>query len=162
MARQSGRAVAMAAAGALTGASGLRGEPTARQRRRAGWYRRLRAVSDGLEAVRVFGPLPGRLREALRQRYGSRDYKALDEEMRKTFVKLVNFGVDDVLPQVKAPTLLIWGDADEETPLWMGRHMEARIPDAGLVVLPGSHYVYLEQKDRFLTIVQHFFLGGRE
>jgi len=29
-------------------------------------------------------------------------------------------------------------------------------------VLPGSHYVYLEQKDRFLTIVQHFFLGGRE
>ncbi|MCL1796537.1 MAG: alpha/beta hydrolase [Clostridia bacterium] len=146
----------------LTGASGLRAEPTKRQKRRAARYKRLRGVSDALESARVFGSWPERFREALRMRYGSKDYRVLDAEMRRTFVKLVNFNVDEILPDVKASTLLIWGDADEETPLWMGRRMEARIPDAGLVVLPGSHYVYLEQKNRFLTIAQHFLLGGHE
>ena len=55
--------------------------------------------------------------------------------MRKTFVKIISLDLTDELPRVKAPTLLYWGAEDTETPLWMGKMMEEKIPDAG-VVLP--------------------------
>lgn len=55
--------------------------------------------------------------------------------MRKTFVKVVNMDLSDLYGRIKQPTLLLWGDRDEATPLWMARQMEKSIPDAGLVVL---------------------------
>ena len=81
--------------------------------------------------------------------------------MRKTFVRLVNTDLTDDLPRIRASTLLVWGDRDTETPLWMGQTMEKGIPDAGLVVLEGgTHFAYLEQPDRFCRIVKQFLLGG--
>lgn len=147
----------------LTGASGLHAVPTEAQKRRTAAYKHLRALSQWLEAVKIFGPLPEKLRAYLSKKYGSSDYNALDDEMRKTFVKLVNFDVADDLPRVMAPTLLIWGSEDTETPLWMGQKMESDIPDAGLVVLTGgSHFAYLEKLGDFLRITEHFLLGGPE
>ena len=93
----------------------------------------------------------------LRQKYGSRDYNALDEEMRKTFVKVINQDLSALYPQITQSTLLIWGDADQETPIWMAEEMEKMIPDAGLVILEGgSHFAYLEQIQRFNSIVSFF------
>ena len=44
-----------------------------------------------------------------------------------------------------------------ETPLWMGREMEKMIPDSALIILEGgTHFAYLEQVDRFCTIVSEF------
>lgn len=145
----------------LTGAAGLKAELTEAQKKRSATYSRLRDMADALDRIKILGPLPERIREALRQKYGSADYKALDAEMRKTFVKLVQTNLIDELPKVQASTLLIWGDADTETPLWMGQKMEELIPDAGLVVLRGgSHFAYLEKQADFLRITEHFLLGG--
>lgn len=78
--------------------------------------------------------------------------------MRETFVKVVN---QDLLPhaaRVQAPTLLFWGDQDEDTPLWMGQTLEKTMPDAGLIVLEGAgHYSYLERLGEFVRVVDHFF-----
>jgi len=148
---------------ALAGAAGLRAEPSKAMKRRAGAYRRLRGVSEAFDRLKIFGPLPEKMREALRKQYGSRDYNALDAEMRKTFVKVVNFDVEPYLPKVQAPTLLLWGSEDAETPLWMGRRMESLIPDAGLVVLEGgSHYAYLEKLPEFLRVVECFLGMGED
>ncbi len=145
----------------LAGAAGLRAEPTEAQKKRGEAYRRLRGLSDLLDRAKIFGALPEKMRDALRKKYGSRDYNALDEEMRKTFVKLVNLDLTDRLCKVQAPTLLVWGDQDTETPLWMGQKMEKLIPDAGLVILKGgTHYAYLEKTADFLRIVEHFLFGG--
>ncbi|MDL2318952.1 alpha/beta hydrolase [Eubacteriales bacterium OttesenSCG-928-A19] len=145
----------------VTGAAGLRAEPTPEQQRRSARYKRLRAINDMMDRMRVFGPLPSRTREALIQRYGSPDYRALDAEMRQTFVKVVNFDITPHLSSIQAPTLLLWGSADTETPLWMGQRMESLIPDAGLVVLDeGGHYAYLEKSSDFLRITEHFLFGG--
>ena len=77
--------------------------------------------------------------------------------MKKTFVKVINLDLTDLYERFRSSTLLIWGDADSETPLWMGREMEKRIPDAGLVILEGgTHFAYLEQLQRFNTIVRQF------
>ena len=89
-----------------------------------------------------------------------RDYAALSPEMRKTFVKVVGYDQSALLSHIKNPTLLIWGDRDTETPLWMGQQMEKEIADSGLVVLEGgTHFAYLEQAARFQTIVRQFLLN---
>ena len=41
---------------------------------------------------------------------------------------------------IKAPTLLIWGDADPVSPVAVGRHLEARLPDARLEVVAGGDH----------------------
>ena len=65
-------------------------------------------------------------------------------------------------PRIKASTLLYWGEQDTETPLWMAKVMEEKIPDAGLVVEENAgHFAFLEQNARFLRIVSSFLLEGR-
>jgi pimeloyl-ACP methyl ester carboxylesterase len=98
------------------------------------------------------------LRTWYSNRYGSADYKAATGVMRETFVRVVN---EDLLPyaaRVQVPTLLLWGDHDEDTPLWQGQLLEKTIPDAGLVVFEGAgHYSYLDRLNETVLIVDHFF-----
>jgi pimeloyl-ACP methyl ester carboxylesterase len=95
----------------------------------------------------------------VRRRGGSADYRQLDGVMRGTFVRVVNQDLRPHLKHIRVPVLLIWGENDQDTPLAFGRIMEKEIPDAGLVVLQGGHFVYLEQIDAFTRITSHF-LGG--
>ncbi len=138
----------------LTGSHGIVQKKTRMQKLRSALYKALRAV---------IGILPGgrALRAKLANRFGSADYRALDEHMRRTFVKVVNQDLRGYLPGIKAPTLLIWGSEDDATPLWFGQLMEKQIPDAGLVVYEGcGHYAYLEKAQDFNRVVAHFLLGG--
>lgn len=44
------------------------------------------------------------------------------------------------LPEVRVPTLLVWGDADPISPPAVGRHLAARLPRAELVVIAGADH----------------------
>jgi pimeloyl-ACP methyl ester carboxylesterase len=92
---------------------------------------------------------------------GSEDYRALSEDMKKTFVRVVNQDLRDCLKRMKSPALLIWGEKDAgASALWMAKVMAQEIPDAGLVVFEGrGHFAYLEELPRFVRIVRNF-LGG--
>ena len=62
---------------------------------------------------------------------------------------------------VKAPTLLYWGAEDTETPLWMGKLMEEKIPTRGWSCRRAAgHFAYLEHNQAFLRIAK-FLLEGR-
>ena len=62
-----------------------------------------------------------------------------------------------LLPAIQAPTLLIWGDEDRETPLAQGQLMAQAIPGARLEVFPGAgHYSYLDQPTAFCALVRSF------
>jgi pimeloyl-ACP methyl ester carboxylesterase len=90
---------------------------------------------------------------------GSEDYRSASGTLRATLVRLVNEDLSSDLGQIKAPTLLIWGDSDQDTPLRYGQKMEKLIPDAGLVVFSGAgHFAYLEQSERFCRVL-HAFLS---
>jgi pimeloyl-ACP methyl ester carboxylesterase len=61
------------------------------------------------------------------------------------------------LPHVKAPTLLIWGENDTETPLSSAMVMQRLIPNAELVTLKNAgHFSYLDQYGKFRLIVRRF------
>jgi len=142
----------------LTGAAGIKKPQTEESRKRSEEFKKLKGLCQTARKMKIFGSLPDKLEEKLRQKYGSRDYNALDAEMRQTFVKVISLDLSDRYSKIQQPTLLIWGDQDTETPLWMGRQMEKDIPDAGLVVLQGgTHFAYLEQVQRFNKIA-HVFL----
>lgn len=143
----------------ITGGAGIKKPAGPQQEKRQRHYKQYKALLGKLEAVRPLQKPISRLQDALRQRYGSPDYNRLSEGMRATFVKIVSQDLLSMLPQIKAPTLLVWGGEDTETPLWMGQEMERDIPDAGLVVFEGgSHFAFLEQWQRFLIIAKRFFL----
>jgi len=141
----------------FTGAAGIRKEPTEESRRRSAQFRRGREMARRIRKIPFLRGAADTLEEKLRQKYGSPDYNALDAQMRQTFVKVINLDLKDRYERIRQSTLLIWGDQDTETPIWMAREIEKRIPDCGLVILEGgSHFAYLEQIRRFNTIVSHF------
>lgn len=143
----------------LTGAAGIRKQESDTSAKRTTPYQRRKKWVELARKMRIFGSLPDKWQEALVQKYGSRDYAALTPEMRKTFVKVVNYDQSEKLKSIRNSTLLVWGDRDTETPLWMGQQMEREIPDSALVVLNGgTHFAYLEQAARFNAIAHSFLV----
>lgn len=95
--------------------------------------------------------------ERFRKKSGSSDYQNASGIMRAVLVKVINEDLRHLLPGITAPTLLIWGERDEATPLSDARLMEGLIPDAGLVVLKNAgHYSYLDRLHDFLVILDNF------
>lgn len=89
--------------------------------------------------------------------YGSADYNAAPEVLRKTLVSLVNTDLRDMLHKIDCPTLLIWGDKDTATPLSDAKIIESLIRDCGLCVLEGAgHYSFCEQSYTAHKILQSF------
>ena len=143
----------------LTGAAGVRPRSDGKTSKRSETYKRLKKLVAIARKCRIFGKLPDKWQEALIQKYGSKDYAALDPEMRKTFVKVVNYDQTEKLNAIQNSTLLVWGDGDTETPLWMGQKMESSIPDSARIVLEGgTHFAYLEQIARFNAIARSFLV----
>lgn len=100
------------------------------------------------------------LLEKLKNYFGSVDYKNASPIMRETLVKLVNEDVREYLPNIKVPTLLIWGENDTETPIEDAELMHSMLADSGLIRVKGcSHYVFLEQASYVNLIVANFLTG---
>ena len=92
-----------------------------------------------------------------RNHYGSADYNAAPEVLRKTLVSLVNTDLRDIIPDIKAPTLLIWGSCDTDTPLEDAKTIESLIKDSGLCILEGcGHFAFLEQPYKTNAILNSF------
>ena len=141
----------------LTGGAGLRKPQTEEQKKRSEEYKKKKEKLLGLTKLPLVGGMAQKSLKALQDKYGSPDYNALDDEMKKTFVKVINQDLTPLLPKIQASTLLIWGEMDTETPLWMGQKMEQDIPDAGLVIFENDdHFAYLRQWQRFVTVVRAF------
>ena len=63
----------------------------------------------------------------------------------------------DLLAQIVVPTLLIWGELDERSPLSIVHELEAAIPDTELVVIPGAgHLSNLEQPAMINEAIRKF------
>lgn len=98
--------------------------------------------------------------EKFYKKFGSTDYRDSSGVMRKILVIVVNENLKDLLKDIKAPTLIIWGDEDTDTPLYMAKTMEKEIKDSGLVVLEGAgHYSYIDDYYTFRAVINAFFNG---
>ncbi len=95
--------------------------------------------------------------ENFRKKMGSADYAAASPLMRQVLVKVVNEDLEPLIPNIKCPTLLVWGVNDTATPLSDGEKMEKLIADSGLVKLENAgHYSFLEQQFTFNRVMCSF------
>jgi pimeloyl-ACP methyl ester carboxylesterase len=88
---------------------------------------------------------------------GASDWRA---DYRRSFPKAAAWITDArssaPLPveKITAPTLLIWGDRDPVSPLAVGEHLAARLPNARLEVVPGGdHDVASTQADLVARLI---------
>ena len=116
-------------------------------------------LSLKVKILKKLKTLPGMnaIGEYMKQFIGSRDYKAASPIMRQTLVEVVNEDLSKYAREIEEPTLLIWGEHDEEAPLSDAKELEKIMIDAALIILPGTHYAYLENLPRVVTILNNFF-----
>ncbi|MBQ4158882.1 MAG: alpha/beta hydrolase [Clostridia bacterium] len=145
----------------LTGAAGLPPKKSLTQKAVGGIIHALNSIMDNSLTRKLFGDEKVKaLRNKVRSMLGSSDYKKASPMMRETFKLVIHQDLTDCLKSVSASTLLIWGENDTATPLWMGQTMEKEIRDAGLVVFENAgHFAYLERYPRFKAISEKFLIG---
>lgn len=137
----------------LLDAAGLMPKKTFKQKMRANNFKLIKKV---LTLPVLKNHTEGLLNRA-RAHYGSADYNAAPEVLRKTLVKLVNTDIRDILPNIKCPTLLIWGENDTATPLEDAKTIESLISDAGLCVIKGTgHFSFCEKPYEAQAILRSF------
>jgi len=79
--------------------------------------------------------------EAMRQRYGSDDYRAASGVMRDILVRTLAEDYAAVLADLRCPAELVWGDNDTAAPLEVARRLENELSDAHLVVCRGAGHL---------------------
>lgn len=118
-------------------------------------------IKNSLKVIFFNSPIYEKILNKVRRKFGSSDYQKLSDNMRGTFIKIVNHDLKAYLKNIQSPTLLIWGENDKDTPVYMARIMEKEIKDCGLVILKDAgHFSYLDKSREFLAIIDSF-LGGK-
>ena len=89
---------------------------------------------------------------------GSTDYRALSDDMKRVFVRVVNQHLDGLLPQIDRPVLLVWGEKDRDTPLYMAERIKKQVRDCAMVVMKNcGHFAFIENFGEFIMIADAFF-----
>lgn len=68
------------------------------------------------------------------------DYKDLDENTKQTMLNLISTDLKQILPQIKIPTLIIWGRYDKTTPLSDGELMHQLIKNSKLEIIEDARH----------------------
>lgn len=143
----------------LVDAAGIRPPATLRRRTRQAFYKVAKAVLR-LPILGAHGPA---LRERLAMRFGSADYRAMTGVMRASMVRTVGLDLGTCLGAIRAPTLLLWGEKDVETPIADGRKMEQLINGSRLIAVSNAgHFSYLDSPAFVNAVVRAFLDGTRE
>lgn len=141
----------------LIDSAGIIPEKSMGDRLKAKMYKAGRSVMTSAPMKKLF---PDAV-ESLRRRVGSADYNAASPLMRRVLVNTVNEDLEPLLPMIKVPTLLVWGENDTATPLSDGKTMERLIPNAGLVTLKGAgHYSFLDDRYTYERVIRSFLKIG--
>jgi pimeloyl-ACP methyl ester carboxylesterase len=66
----------------------------------------------------------------------------------------------ELLPRIEVPTLVLWGDDDRRSPMYIAEQLCTAIPSAELAIIPkAGHVSNMEQPDAFNAHVRRFCLG---
>ena len=105
-------------------------------------------------------PVLNKLEGFAKKHIGSADYKNASPLMRQILVETVNYDIRDQIPNIKCPTILVWGTIDEAVDISGAYELEKLIDDAGVVVYENcTHYAYLERLGQTINVMKSF-LGG--
>ena len=128
----------------LTGAAGLKPKPTFKKTVKKALFNVLKKVVPK-EKLKIFY---------------SADYNALSPVMRESFKKIVSECLDDRLQYINCPTLIVFGEKDKETPIYMAEKFNSGIKNSKLIVIKNAgHFWFIEKPLKFNAEVKEFLLS---
>jgi pimeloyl-ACP methyl ester carboxylesterase len=91
------------------------------------------------------------------EKFGSSDYKHLNNIEKQTFVNVINFNERKYLSLILTKTLLMWGEKDDATPTYMAHIFNKCVANSKLKVFKGlGHFCFLENKSAVLFEINYF------
>jgi len=100
--------------------------------------------------------LPLKIRQKYVYLLGSRDYLNAGE-MRETLKKVINENVTKQAAKIKVPTVIVWGEKDEEVNLKTSKKLRGLIKNSTLRIIWGErHSVNIESPDKLLSILADY------
>jgi pimeloyl-ACP methyl ester carboxylesterase len=137
----------------LINSSGLPRQRTFQQSLRMKWLKTLRDTFK-------ISPL---YREELlawhNQNYGSRDYLNAGA-LRGTFIKTVSEDLTEISKQISLPVLLLWGEADTETPVEVGHRYHSLFANSQLITIPNrDHFMFQAEGSHLCSYYVDKFLA---
>lgn len=89
---------------------------------------------------------------------GSKDYLALPPSLRNTFLSIINTYLEDYARKMSVKTLIIWGENDKDTPLYMAKRLNKLIKNSQLkVISQAGHFAFLDRPLEFYKLVNSFW-----
>jgi pimeloyl-ACP methyl ester carboxylesterase len=139
----------------MINSGGLQRQRTLQQQLRGQWIKTMR---------NVFKVSPINRQQLLdwhSQKYGSRDYLNAGV-LQGTLVKTVSEDVTDIVQQIQAPVLLLWGEADTETPVEMAYRYHSLFPKSELITVPRrDHFMYQAEGAHLCAFYVQKFLASQ-
>ncbi len=134
----------------LLASAGIRGEYKGR-------IKALRLITKAGKALTM--PLPSSVKRKLR----SKVYRTVGSDMlvaehlQETFKKIVTDDVRNDAAQLSQPTLLVYGEQDQATPVAYGELFHQQINGSTLEILPGAgHFVHLDRPQEVTKAIEEF------
>lgn len=111
---------------------------------------------------KAFLSLPGlsryshKARKRLYESTGSTDY-VQSGTMKDIFLATINEDLSQNAPKITVPTLLVWGEDDDQAPIEDARFFRGAIPNSELKVIPGAgHFVHNEHPEQVNRWIKDF------
>ncbi len=84
------------------------------------------------------------------------DYLATPQ-LQKTYLNIIQEDITPLLKNIQTPTLIIWGENDQETPINQAHTLHKNISQSKLIILKNAgHFSFLDQKETFIKHVTNF------
>lgn len=79
------------------------------------------------------------------------------EKLRETFLKVIDEDLTPLLGKIRSPTLIIWGEKDQEVPLKFAKMLTQKIPHSRLCILKScGHFPFLEKPKELAKAINSF------
>ncbi|MDD5099258.1 MAG: alpha/beta hydrolase, partial [Candidatus Colwellbacteria bacterium] len=95
-----------------------------------------------------------KIRRKLYDAIGSGYYNA--GTLKESFVKIISEDLSEQAKKIPAPTLLIWGREDSETPLSDGQKLSHLLLQSKLLVFDGGHFIHQEKSKEVIQVIKEF------
>ena len=88
---------------------------------------------------------------------GKSDYLSIQGVMRDIYLKVIGEDLSEALPQVEVPTIIIWGEKDNITPLNDAKIINKKIKDSKLEIIPNvGHDLNLKTAEKLAEAIVRF------
>ncbi len=89
--------------------------------------------------------------------FGSKEYRTLDPVMKKSYIKIVNCYQDNEAKNILNKTLIINGENDRETPLYMAKRLNKYVKNSTLKIIKNAgHFAFIDDALTFNFLAREF------